>query len=209
MLKPFIRFVAFFAKEIADMRRQPRLLLSLVLGPFLILLLFGVSFRGERPRLQTLLVIPPELQGDPRAQQFQEAVGLSGFEVAGVETDEQAAMNRLLNPAQNIDVVEIIPANLDNFLGRSEQTPIRIMYNEIDPLQEQWIEYLSYVQIKELNTALLLSAVSGATPQISSATSFVSDARRDIDQLQGAIRAAAATKHAKPSAGCGTTAACF
>jgi len=190
MLKPFIRFVAFFAKEIADMRRQPRLLLSLVLGPFLILLLFGVSFRGERPRLQTLLVIPPELQNDPRAQQFKDAVGLSGFEVAGEETDEQTAMNRLLSNSENIDVVEVIPANLDNFLGRPEQTPIRILYNEIDPLQEQWIQYLSYVQIKELNTALLLSAVSGATPQINSATSFVSDARRDIDQLQEAIRTA-------------------
>jgi ABC-2 type transport system permease protein len=190
MLKWFIRFVAFFAKEIADIRRQPRLLLSLVLGPFLILLLFGVSFQGERPRLQTLLVIPPSLQNDPRAQQFQDAVGLSGFEVAGVETDEQTAMRRLLSDREGIDVVEVIPDNLDNFLGRTEQTPIRIFYNEIDPLQEQWIQYLSYVQIKELNTAFLLSAVGGATPQVRSATTFVSDARRDLDQVQTAVRAA-------------------
>ena len=60
MLKPFIRLLAFFAKELAEIRRQPRLLLSLVLGPFLILLIFGLGFSGEQPKLQTLLVVPPK-----------------------------------------------------------------------------------------------------------------------------------------------------
>jgi ABC-2 type transport system permease protein len=191
MLKSLIRVLAFFAKELADIRRQPRLLLSLVLGPFLILLLFGLSFQGERPLLRTLLVIPSELEGDPRVQQFQQAAAQSGgFEVVDVVTDEQAALERMMSSNGAVDLVEVLPNDLDEVLGRSDPLPIRVFYNEIDPLQEQWIQYLTYVQTKELNTAFLLSSVGASTDQLSSATEFVSDARRDLQQIQGALETA-------------------
>ena len=44
-----IRTLGFFTKEIVGVLRQPRLIASLVLGPFLILLLFGLGFRGGHP----------------------------------------------------------------------------------------------------------------------------------------------------------------
>lgn len=191
MLKPIIRSLAFFAKELADIRRQPRLLLSLVFGPFLILLIFGLSFQGERPLLRTLLVIPPELQGDPRVEEFQQAVTQSGgFEIVGIESDEETAISRMVNSRGTIDLVEILPADMNEFAGRTEQSPIRIIYNEIDPLQEQWIQYLSYVQVKELNTAFLLTAVGSSQEEMGSATSFVGEARSDIQQIQEAIESA-------------------
>ena len=55
MYKGFIRLLAFFSKEINEVRRQPRLVLSLILGPFLILLLFGVGYRGGTPNLRAKL----------------------------------------------------------------------------------------------------------------------------------------------------------
>ncbi len=45
-MKLIIRLLAFFGKELNEIRRQPRLLLSLLVGPFLILLLFGLGYRG-------------------------------------------------------------------------------------------------------------------------------------------------------------------
>ena len=57
MFKPFIRLLSFFSKEVNELRRQPKLILSLLLGPFLILLLFGVGYQGERPKLRTALVV--------------------------------------------------------------------------------------------------------------------------------------------------------
>ena len=39
LLTGSIRTSAFLGKEIAEVRRQPRLVLSLILGPFLILLI--------------------------------------------------------------------------------------------------------------------------------------------------------------------------
>ena len=41
-----IRTSAFVSKELVEILRQTRLLLALVLGPFLILLLFGRGFRN-------------------------------------------------------------------------------------------------------------------------------------------------------------------
>ena len=54
-----IRTSAFVSKELVEILRQTRLLLALVLGPFLILLLFGLGFRNEARPLRTLFVVPP------------------------------------------------------------------------------------------------------------------------------------------------------
>ena len=51
-------------KEIKEVIRQPRLLVVLILGPFLILGLFGLGYRSSPPPLRTLLdfwiVIPSD-----------------------------------------------------------------------------------------------------------------------------------------------------
>lgn len=47
MFKPIIRLLSFFGKEVREIGRQPRLILSLILGPFLILLLFGIGYQGD------------------------------------------------------------------------------------------------------------------------------------------------------------------
>lgn len=190
MLKPFIRLLSFFAKELAEVRRQPRLLLSLVLGPFLILLIFGLGFSGEQPRLRTVLVVPPEKAQDPRVQQFRDVLQRANFDVVDVMTDEQAAVQRLRGPQSGVDVVEVLPADIDQLVGRKQASQIKVIYNEIDPTQAQWIQYLSYVQVKELNTALLVAAVSGSREQAGSVQQYVASTRQDLQQIQSGLAVA-------------------
>ena len=47
--KGTIRTSSFFFKEIWAAIRQPRLILSVLLGPFLILAAFGIGYRGQTP----------------------------------------------------------------------------------------------------------------------------------------------------------------
>jgi len=54
----FIRTSSFLIMEIVEILRQPRLVLTLVLGPFLILLLFGIGYRNEARPLRTMFVVP-------------------------------------------------------------------------------------------------------------------------------------------------------
>lgn len=45
-----IRIFSFVSKEIRTILHQPRLVFSLILGPFLILLIFGLGYRDSPAR---------------------------------------------------------------------------------------------------------------------------------------------------------------
>ena len=187
MFKGIIRILSFYAKELAEVRRQPRLVLSLVLGPFLILGLFGAGYIGEQPKLRTILVVPPGMESDPRVATLRNNLGPS-FEVLGITSNIEDAQARLSRG--EADIVEVMPADVDQLFGRTQQSPITVYYNEIDPLQEQWIQYLSYVQVKELNSALLVNLASGTKEQAGSLQTYVQDARSQLQTIQTGLKIA-------------------
>src|SRR5215470_2140732 len=108
MFKTIIRLLSFFNKEINEVRRQPRLVLSLILGPFLILLLFGIGYAGERPKLKTALVLP---QGG----------------VEGMNVEE-------LNRAIQLQVVQQLQAELQK-RGVEENIPAQVL---VSPVQQTY-----------------------------------------------------------------------
>jgi ABC-2 type transport system permease protein len=187
MGKGIIRLLSFFAKELAEVRRQPRLVLSLVLGPFLILALFGLGYSGEQPKLRTIVVVPAGAEEDPRVKSLAENLGPS-FEVQAVTSNLDDARARLIRG--EVDIVEVMPEGMDQIFGRSQQLPISVLYNEIDPLQEQWIQYLTYVQVKELNSALLMNVASGTREQTGNMTTYIKDARTQLQTIQAGLRVA-------------------
>jgi len=62
----FIRIRAYFLKEIREIRRQPLLIISLIAGPLLVLVLFGIGFVNSNPVLRTALIPPDDLPDDVR-----------------------------------------------------------------------------------------------------------------------------------------------
>src|SRR5215207_7672533 len=155
MFKPIIRLLSFFSKEVNELRRQPKLILSLLLGPFLILLLFGVGYQGERPKLRTALVVP---QGMDAAQleELKKAIG-ANFTLIKADADQDGALAML--QAGQLDVVETLPANLEQNLLDGQQSQVDFKYNEINPLNEQWVKYLAYAQVNEINRTVQTQAV--------------------------------------------------
>ena len=115
-----IRTLGFFTKEIVGVLRQPRLIASLVLGPFLILLLFGLGFRGQHPEFRTTLVVPnePSISDDPRVYQ-QAFTGV--FKLQQVTRDEDRARSDL--QADRADVLIVIPAAEVPALPRPRRDP--------------------------------------------------------------------------------------
>src|SRR5215210_3055280 len=108
LLRSVIRTIGFLSKEVLGVARQPRLIASLVLGPFVILLLFGLGFRGQQPEFNTTLVVP----NDPRFSADQEAyrAGFAGvFKLQEVTRDEAYARQRLTD--RKTDVVVIVPSD--------------------------------------------------------------------------------------------------
>src|SRR3954470_640039 len=156
MFKPIIRLLSFFSKEVNELRRQPKLILSLLLGPFLILLLFGVGYQGERPKLRTALVVPQQSVDAAQLDALKQAIG-ANFTLIKADADQDGALAML--QAGQLDVVETLPANLEQNLLDGKQSQVDFKYNEINPLNEQWVKYLAYAQVNEINRTVQTQAV--------------------------------------------------
>jgi ABC-2 type transport system permease protein len=156
MFKPIIRLLSFFSKEVNELRRQPRLILSLLLGPFLILLLFGVGYQGERPKLRTALVVPQQGMDAAKLDALKQAIG-ANFTLIKADADQDGALAML--QAGQLDVVETLPPDLEQNLLDGKQSQVDFKYNEINPLNEQWVKYLAYAQVNEINRTVQTQAI--------------------------------------------------
>jgi ABC-2 type transport system permease protein len=186
-MKTLIRLLSFFNKEINEIRRQPRLVLSLVLGPFLILLLFGVGYAGERPKLKTALVLPPEGIQQVNVEDLKRAIG-TNFNLVSVDSNLDAAMAKL--NSGEIEVVEILPGDVQQRVLRGEQAPVDFKYNEINPLTEQWIQYLGYAQVNEINRVILTQTTQGMQSEAGALKQLLEQGRTQLDALNGGLSAA-------------------
>jgi ABC-2 type transport system permease protein len=199
MTKALIRLLAVASKEVAEVRRQPRLLASLLLGPFLILLLFGVGYQGSTPGIPTLLVVPPELVDDPAVATLRQSLP-STFDIREVTTDEPAAMRRLRQG--EVRLVEVLPGDAQARVLRGEQAPIEFRYDEINPLEERWLRFATYVQTLQLNNLLVEGVTAQTQSQSAGVLEMLADARTrlatvgrtlevaDEDLLRGSLRRA-------------------
>jgi ABC-2 type transport system permease protein len=61
----------------------------------------------------------------------------------------------LLSSGQ-VEVVEVIPSDVRERVMSGKQAPVDFRYNEINPLNEQWIQYLGYAQVVEINRTVQL-----------------------------------------------------
>src|SRR5512139_2823710 len=94
MMAYLIKAISFFIKEFHDVRRQPRLMLSLVGGPLLVLAAFGATFRSANPFVTVALVWPQN--GVPGISQEQAAELINrSFRLFAVTEDKASAMHLL------------------------------------------------------------------------------------------------------------------
>jgi ABC-2 type transport system permease protein len=180
-----VRTLGFFTKEIVGVLRQPRLIASLVLGPFLILLLFGLGFRGQHPEFRTTLVVPnePSVSDDPRVYQ-QAFTGV--FDLQQVTRDENRARADL--QANRTDVLVVIPADALDKIYNGQSAPLQVLYSETDPTQSAWLRYFAYVQISELNRRVLAEVVRQSKGPASQALELAGQTRAETDALDADLR---------------------
>jgi ABC-2 type transport system permease protein len=146
------RLLAFVGKEIVEVVRRPGVLVSLVLGPFLILLVFGTGYAGVRKPFLTELVVPTNsgLPTDPSAYQSRVSAWIT---LTGVTSDADAATAELR--AQKVDLVVIAP---DDFAARfkaGQQSQIVVRYNLIDPIAASYANFVGQQIATEVNRQVI------------------------------------------------------
>jgi ABC-2 type transport system permease protein len=152
ILKSLTRVSSFISKEVVEVVRRPGTLLSLVLGPFLIMALFGFGYGGQRRPLDTVIVLPANspLSHDPPA--YQEYGGLA-VRIVQVTEDLEAARERLRR--EEIDLLVVVPGDVEQRFMQGQQSEIGVEYNQIDPVRDNYARFVAYRQVQELNKAII------------------------------------------------------
>jgi ABC-type Na+ efflux pump permease subunit len=150
-VRSFSSVFAFVTKEIIEVVRNPAALISLTLGPVLIMVLFGIGFSGYSPALRTVIVIPPDSGLSTDVSEYAEAV--PGINVIDVVPDREPAEERLR--AREIDAVIVAPTSLLSRFLDGEQSVIDVMINVSDPIANVNASYVVSSLSAELNRRIL------------------------------------------------------
>jgi len=179
LVQYFIRIFAFVRKEILNVLRQPRLVASLILGPFLILLLFGIGYREQIRPLRTLFVVPDESPIRPMVEDYATRLGQQ-IDPQGIIADAEEADRRLRQ--REVDLVVVVPPDPATQINNNEQATFNLYHYEIDPYEQTYVEILGRNYIEEINRQVLLTAADQGKTEA-----------RALQERIGTARQAAAT----------------
>lgn len=179
------RIFAFAQKEIREVIRQPKLVLSLIVGPFLILGLFALGFQARPPALRTVLVMAGDSELAHRAEELEDA--LKPFiEVVGISQDAEASTQRLLD--REIDLVVITPSDAFDTISRGEHAIIEVLHTKLDPFDQANIAVFSRTSIDELNRTLLAEVAEVGQERVEVGDEAVPAAREAAAAYTTALR---------------------
>ena len=152
-----VRMASFTGKELREVLRRPGVLLSLIVGPFVIMFVFGLGYSGYREPFRTEIVIPA---GDPlpRDPETYAELAPGRLDVQRVGEDAEAAERRLR--AGEIDLLIIAPDGASSELRAGRQTTIRVAWNEIDPVYDQLAELATSILTSSLNAEIIEQAAA-------------------------------------------------
>jgi ABC-2 type transport system permease protein len=153
--RSLVRVTSFLGKELRETVRRPGILAVLVIGPFLIMLIFGLGYTGSRRPFATEIVVPQgsELPQDPG---FYEALAPGRITVVSVTSDADAAANRLRD--RQTDLMVQVPQDAADQLRKGKQAQILVAWNQVDPVYDQLANLAVDSMVSALNAEIIKRA---------------------------------------------------
>lgn len=153
-MKFLVRLFSFFRKEFFEVLRQPKLVLTLILGPFLILLLFGVGYTNQQDPVRTLIVASEDNElaqvVTEHMSEVEETISYQGV------TDSLGEMQRQLAQGR-IDLGMVIPDDAAQTIRADEKVVLDFYQNQIDPNQKSYLNYVASFLTQVMNQKTLLT----------------------------------------------------
>jgi ABC-2 type transport system permease protein len=195
-LRSLTRSLAFLRKELVSVWRQPRLIVTLVLGPFLILFLFGLGYQELPEPFRTVVVA--EQDGSAigvDAAELDSAFG-EGIDLVEVTDDLDAAHQSLASG--EIDLILVAPEDGLGALERGEQATFSIFHAEIDPVMTGSIDLLARLSVDQINQEVLTGIVEQARTELSQTDGPLADALEDVPDIDPALLVSPFTVETSP-----------
>lgn len=156
-IKSLIRILAQVRKELIQVRRRPGAFFSLVLGPFLIMAIFGLGYTGVRKPLETVIVIPAQLPLPRDAAYYQNLAGPALTIRAVSETVDEPRAQLM---AQQLDLVIVAPADVQERFRSGQQAQIEVLLNTVDPVNAGYSGFIAQVLNQRINEEIIRTAAA-------------------------------------------------
>lgn len=182
--KSLIRISSFISKELTEIFRQPRLILTLVLGPFLIMFIFGMAYPDQGRTLRTTIVVTDPNSFQKEIATFTAAFKSSLVDYVRVSDKEQALAKLALNQTDMVIVVPDIPFEI---IQSNQQAQFLVYHNEVDPFQVAYIQAVARAYVDEINSQFLRSMVEQGQADSDSLQSNLKTAIVKTQALQRAV----------------------
>jgi ABC-2 type transport system permease protein len=174
------RIIAFLRKDLMEVLRQPRLLLTLVIGPFLILLVFGIGYDASRPTLDAILVVPAGSGLEARGEELADSIG-SGVNLVEVTNDEAGARRRLDDG--RADILVVVPPDSGEVIRSNQQAPIQVYHSQIDPFERALVVLAANAAVEDLNRAILREIIAEGQRESGYVEDSLPGARAAVDAM--------------------------
>ena len=152
-----VRIGSFTGKELREVVRRPGVLLSTIVGPFAVMLVFGLGYSGYRAPFATEIVIPEGIDL-PRDPEYYAQLAPGRLVIEDIGTDAAAAEERLREG--EIDLVIVAPGDAVEELRNGRQTTIRVLWNQIDPVYDQLAGLATSILVSSLNAEIIEAAAA-------------------------------------------------
>ena len=184
MFKFLIRISSFMSKELTEILRQPKLILTLVFGPFLIMFLFGLGYPNQNRTLRTTFVAedPSSVQGD--MQVFTQSLSPSIVNQT-VENNKELALAKLA--LNQTDLVILIPKDPFGTVRQNQQAKFIIYHNEVDPFQIAYIQSVARIYTDDVNRRILQTITEQGQQNAGSIQGDLANAIKKTQALKQAV----------------------
>jgi ABC-2 type transport system permease protein len=153
--RSLVRIGSFTGKELREVLRRPGVLASLIIGPFLIMFIFGLGYTGYRDPFATEIVIPAD-SSFPREPEYYADLAPGRLDVQRVSDQVGPAEQRLRDG--EIDLLIVAPENASTELREGRKTTIRVAWNEVDPVYDQLAGLATSILTSSLNAEIIEAA---------------------------------------------------
>lgn len=174
----------FLRKESLDVLHQPKLLLTLVIGPFAIMAVFGIGYKDTATPLRTLFVGPV---GSPLLEQVKTIADDISASVAfaGTSNDAVDAERKLV--AGEVDLLVSFPDDPVATILRGEQAPITVIHTRLDPIERTAIRFASQLAVDSINSKILGAIVESGRGFADPAAEVLGKANEALTTLDTAV----------------------
>jgi len=174
----------FLRKESLDVLHQPRLLLTLVIGPFAIMAVFGIGYKDTATPLRTLFVGPA---GSPLLEQVKTYANDISTSVTfvGTSNDPVDAERQLISG--DVDLIVSFPDDPLATLLKGEQAPITVIHTRLDPIERTAIRFASQLAVDSINSKILAAIVESGRGFADPAAEVLGTANEALTRLDSAV----------------------